>query len=205
MSDKLLWGQLIEGNKKALEQIYRSHGDALYNYGRRITTDADLVEDAIHDLFVYIWDKRRSLGSTNNILPYLLISLKRDLIKRINKNIKKPIVKIEEQDYKIADEDKSVEASWISTEELKSNNHKLDQSLQTLSKRQKEAIYLKFHQNLSLNEIAEALNISNQSVRNLLFQALQKLRKNFGWMPPIIYLLFFEYKIMIEVLLRQIA
>jgi len=204
MSDQLLWDQLRKGRKEALEQIYKLHADALYDYGMRLCQNTDLVEDCLHDLFIYIWDRKSHLGKTNQIRPYLIIAFKRDLIKRINKRRKNNISPIADRDYKIADEGQGAEDIWISKEETSGRHRQLEKSLQSLSKRQREAVYLRFHQNMSLEDIAAALKINNQSVRNLLFQALQKLRKNIGpLLLLIIILCMIEYKTGMSGLLRK--
>jgi len=59
---------------------------------------------------------------------------------------------------------------------------KLKLALSTLSKRQHEVIYLKFYQHLDHGQIAEQMDISRQSVYNLLHESLQKLRS--VWATP---------------------
>ena len=49
-------------------------------------------------------------------------------------------------------------------------------TLDKLSKRQQEVIYLKFYQHLDHAQIAELMNISRQSVYNLLHESILKLR-----------------------------
>ena len=53
---------------------------------------------------------------------------------------------------------------------------KLRKTLSLLSKRQKEIIYLKYYQYLDHGQIAELMNISRQSVYNLLHETIHKLR-----------------------------
>ena len=53
---------------------------------------------------------------------------------------------------------------------------KLRKVLSLLSKRQKEIIYLKYYQYLDHGQIAELMNISRQSVYNLLHEVIHKLR-----------------------------
>ena len=50
-------------------------------------------------------------------------------------------------------------------------------ALNKLSKRQREALYLKFFDGFSYERIAEVMSLNTQSVRNLIFNALQTLRK----------------------------
>nr|GFC66022.1 hypothetical protein [Tanacetum cinerariifolium] len=50
-------------------------------------------------------------------------------------------------------------------------------ALNRLSKRQREALYLKFFDGFAYERIAEVMGLNTQSVRNLIFNALQVLRK----------------------------
>jgi RNA polymerase sigma factor (sigma-70 family) len=52
----------------------------------------------------------------------------------------------------------------------------LRRTLKRLSKRQQEVIYLKFYQHLDHAQIAELMNISRQSVYNLIHESILKLR-----------------------------
>ncbi|ETR66229.1 MAG: hypothetical protein OMM_13079, partial [Candidatus Magnetoglobus multicellularis str. Araruama] len=49
---------------------------------------------------------------------------------------------------------------------------------QTLNRREKRIIYLRFYDNLSQSEIAELLNISQMHVSRLLNRSLEKLKKH---------------------------
>ena len=53
---------------------------------------------------------------------------------------------------------------------------KLRRTLSLLSKRQTEIVYLKYYQHLDHGQIAALMNISTQSVYNLLHEAIHKLR-----------------------------
>jgi RNA polymerase sigma-70 factor (ECF subfamily) len=54
---------------------------------------------------------------------------------------------------------------------------KVFNALNELSPRQREIIYLKFHQNLSYDEISEIMHINYQAARNLIYQSIKMLKK----------------------------
>ena len=54
----------------------------------------------------------------------------------------------------------------------------LSEELLKLPPRQKEALYLRYVQQIPLAEIAHILDMNYQSVRNLIYRAFTKLRKN---------------------------
>jgi DNA-directed RNA polymerase specialized sigma24 family protein len=55
---------------------------------------------------------------------------------------------------------------------------KLKYYLSTLSKRQREAVYLRFNQELEYEEISQIMSINHHSAINLVYEALKLLRKN---------------------------
>ena len=68
---------------------------------------------------------------------------------------------------------------------IASENHQikldiLQNAMNKLPERQKEAIYLKYYNNLSGQEIADIMNINHQSVRSTLAKALNNLRDDLG-------------------------
>ncbi len=56
----------------------------------------------------------------------------------------------------------------------------LVQSINTLPERLREIIYLRYYQDLSIGEIAEALSLNYQSVANSLQRAYRSLREEKG-------------------------
>ena len=52
-----------------------------------------------------------------------------------------------------------------------------------LSERQREAIYLKFYQNMSFEEIALMMDISPRAVYKLIYRAIEVLQKSYP-LPP---------------------
>ena len=68
---------------------------------------------------------------------------------------------------------------------IASENHQikldlLQSAINRLPERQKEAVYLRYYNNLSGQEIAEIMNINHQSVRSTLAKALNNLREELG-------------------------
>jgi RNA polymerase sigma factor (sigma-70 family) len=57
---------------------------------------------------------------------------------------------------------------------------KMRQALAGLSKRQQEAIYLRYYFDADIDEVSEIMSVNRQSVYNLLHDALKKLKKSSG-------------------------
>ncbi len=174
MTDETLWQSLRDGEVKALEMIYKREVDHLYSYAVRFTRDEDMVMDAIQDTFEELWNKRKNVSHQVTIRPYLMTAVRRRVLYILKS--RKKILEVSDFEVDFAEIDNR-EKQWIKSEETKETHHKLHQSMEFLSARQKEALYLKFFQNLSYEEICSIMDINYQSVRNLISQALKKIKE----------------------------
>ncbi len=65
----------------------------------------------------------------------------------------------------------------VSLEMAQQRTERVQQWLDSLPPRQQEALLLRYYQDFSYVEIADLLSINEQSVRNLVQKALQKIRQ----------------------------
>lgn len=181
MKESVLWDKIREGDQKVFRQVFDQYVNLLYKYGYKFCQDAELVEDCIQDLFMRIWEKRGSLGSTDSIKFYLMAAVKRAIYRKVQKKSTLELTNQHEErfDFKLSF---SIEDEIILQESGDINKQKLLETLDTLSKRQKEIIYLRFYAGLSYEEVGEVMNISYQSVRNLQSTALKKMKGQMGEM-----------------------
>lgn len=173
--DKILWARFKNGDPAALEKIYMEQFQSMYYYGLKIHNETELVKDSIQELFAEIWSKRKNLGETTSIKFYLLKSIKRKIIKRVNKlNPISSISDLDEQYNFVVQY--SIEHEIINNDISQEQTQNLKNALNELSDRQREIIYLRFNQGLNFDEISEIMSIKNQSARNLLFEGVAKLK-----------------------------
>jgi RNA polymerase sigma-70 factor (ECF subfamily) len=171
MKDLQLWQALKAGNKSALESIYRAEAKKLIKYGRKFSRDAQLVEDCVQDLFVELWKNRANLGDTDSIARYLFTSLRRKVIRKIEQTVKKTSSE-EPKEYHFEAEI-AIEERLINLEIAADQKEQLETALKNLSKRQQEALYLKYFAEMDYKDIADVMEVNYQSVRNLVFNALK--------------------------------
>ena len=177
VTDLILWQAFKSGDKEAFSKIYQENIDNLLSYGYRITGDRQLIRDSIQDLFLNLWQTRLNLSDTDSIRFYLYRSLRNKILEGIKKN------KYSEIDSTNLFEDiigvLSIEDDLIETEQISEQLFRLKRAIQQLPKRQQEIIQLRYYHDFSFDEIAEMMQINNQSVRNLLHRAITELRQFF--------------------------
>jgi RNA polymerase sigma factor (sigma-70 family) len=178
-NDKALWQSLRNGDNKALETIYKLNVKELHRYGMRFSLDESQVSDCLHDVFVEIWQKRAELTpDINNIRFYLIKSLRNRLLRRLE-NQKRTVLTDDVSTYNF-DFEPAHDTFLIRGEEAEHRFSELNKAMTTLSVRQREALFLRFNQNLSYEEVANTMNVEQQSAYNLIFRAVEGLRKYFG-------------------------
>ena len=175
LSDAEIWEIFKAGDKEAFTYIFNQNIRILYKYGHKFAPATHLVEDYIQELFLTLWKNRSNLSPTDSIKLYLFGALRRNIVQ----NIKRDKEKIHLREYlKHTNFQVHLDPSQaIPQSQEKENRAKLASVLDKLSPRQKEAIYLKYQNGFSYDEIASVMAISNQSVRNLVFGSLKVLRK----------------------------
>lgn len=173
--ERLIWSRFLKGDNQVLSLIYLQHSNALFDYGCRFTVDKDMVKDCIQEVFCSLIKTRSNLGETDNIRLYLLKSLKRKIIREL-KNVNNKSRLLTDQDFPF-------DLRW--SENIDDQLHDLNEekilllaeAMQSLTERQKEAIYLRFNRGLEYEEISFLLNLNYQSSRALIHRAIEKLRE----------------------------
>jgi RNA polymerase sigma factor (sigma-70 family) len=170
LDDVHLWQNIKRDNELAFSIIYKKYTRRLYNYGMHCCHDHDLVMDCLQELFVSIWDKRKNLTTVHSVGSYLFKSFRRLLMKKLSwrKRFLQSIDANQERYFEIT---LPVEALIEIGELQEEQSEKLRRSLVTLTKRQREAIFLKFYNDLSYSDIA------SDSVYNIISKAIESLRQ----------------------------
>jgi RNA polymerase sigma factor (sigma-70 family) len=182
-----LWNDFRKGNLEAFNAIYYKYIRLLYNYGSKITPDGSLVEDCIQDLFIELWQKRQILSETTSIKFYLFKSLNRKIVRKSaqEKRLSMKGKLTENYHFEVAFSHEFHLVTMQIDEEQKEN---LDKALQTLTPRQKEAIFLKYYEKLSFEEVAVIMAINVKATYKLVTRALDMLRKNIQQISHILVL-----------------
>ena len=176
--DCALWESVKKGNELAFSSLFKKFVNRLFNYGMHFFSDSDLVKDCIQELFSSIWIKRETLSEVVHVKFYLYKSFRNLLLAKISANKTTVLPNFWEEDC--GDIDESIETKWIQEEEAVENLKFLQNAVQMLTRRQREAVILRFYNNLGSKEIAEVMGISVESVHNLISKAILLLRVKFN-------------------------
>jgi len=175
VNDEVLWSSFRKGNELALSMLYKKYVPRLYDYGMNSSKDHDMVLDCLQELFLRLWNKRESVSDISAVKPYLYKSFRRLLIHQIIEQRK--LLRFLAEQATAFEFTISIESTLIEDELSAERIRKLNSSIQSLTKGQREVIYLKFFSELTYREIAEITEMQIDSVYNLVSKTIDLLRK----------------------------
>lgn len=181
----ILWNKFREGDDESFSSLFNLYFPVLCQYGMKFDISKDMVQDCIQDTFIHLYN-HGNLPAVENPKFYLFRALKNNILNKLVKEKKLHTISL--QDLPFLTE---YELDYVDSAE--DNEHNLELLLHVhsildhLPPRQKEALYLRFQQDLDYEEISEILKMNYQSTRNLVFRALKNIRKSLGSYP--IYLI----------------
>lgn len=183
--DARLWQVLPSGDVASFEKLIARTYDTLFQYGCKFSRDKELIKDSIQDVFLEVWEKRESLNVNIPPKAYLLASLRRRLHRLAQRN---RLVAVDDFELKGGDFriEFSAEYRFIESEQDQQTTAQMTHLLNELPKRQKEAVYLRFFNDLDREEIASVMDIHPQSVSNLLQTAFKVLKSQWKTVISII-------------------
>lgn len=170
-----LWKGIQQGDQRCFEALYNLFYQKLLGYGRKICTNRDIVNDALHDVFIDIWKYRQNLSNTTSVKFYLFGALRRRIIKNEMKDIESTVFDFRDEEV-FMKRVLSHEEFLIQGEIVDAKIGSLKKQLHNLSPRQYESLVLRFYEDFSYEEIGAMLKVNEQSARNLVQRGLEQLR-----------------------------
>jgi RNA polymerase sigma factor (sigma-70 family) len=172
-TDALYWRRLKKGDPQALGFLYDKYVDKLFISAMHITDNRELAKDSVQEVFIELWNYRHTITDVQYAQSYLTKVLRSILIKKLKKEDPSHHYQLEES---FVSPEQNIESIIISLDSDKEKKNRLKQALSKLSTRQKQVLELHFDKGLSYEQIAEMLSINYQSVNNLAFRSILRLR-----------------------------
>lgn len=171
---EVLLSRFIDGEDEAYSALYVIFSKDLYSLGLSFRCSTSIIEDAIHDVFVDIYSRRKLLHQVRDFKFYIFASFRHRLIYLLKKQAH--FVEFEhyiEQELK----DDNQQEAWISREEEKEKMDLYHMVMNALNHHQREAIHYRYIENFSYDDISALMGINVQSVKNLIHRAIKKIRR----------------------------
>lgn len=182
--DRILVDRLKQSDRKSFEQIYEKYAVQLYSVCYRRIQDVEISNDIIHDILLSLWENRNG-KDIKNLRAYLFQALRYKIIDTIQQRSKTH--KLYES-YLV-----NLQKDYIDTDHAlrtKLFQELIKAEIDRLPRKMKEVFLLSREDNLTHEQIAQKLGISEQTVRSHIKHALRRLRVKLSF---VIFLLFNHY------------
>ncbi len=177
---------LIQENKRdAFEQIYNRYWSKLYVAAYKILRDRQASQDAVQEVLVKLWLKRKE-NDIVNLNSYLHNAVRFQVFNQIRNGKVRTALFEEIAELSVVND---AEHRLLSID----FNRKLEGSIIQLPEKCRKIFLLSRMEQLSTKEIAQRLALSPKTVENQLTIALRRVRISFGKVLLLLMLLLFIY------------
>ncbi|MNK26569.1 ECF RNA polymerase sigma factor SigW [compost metagenome] len=171
LPDTELTTLLKDGDQFAFTEIYNRHWKLIYAHVYKMLRDEDDAKDVVQEVFGNLWIRAASIKSTANVSGLLYIAARNKVFDLIGKNKVRA-------DYigEIASFMSDSGNAQMDTIDEKRILEILEREIQKLPPKMREIFELSRKENLSHKEIASKLNISEQTVKKQVQNALKVIK-----------------------------
>ncbi|MGN7886179.1 RNA polymerase sigma factor [Dyadobacter endophyticus] len=175
IDDSELWLDYRNGDNEALGLLADRYYGALRRYGMKFLVDESIVEDCIQDLFLDLWQNRERISQTPSVKFYLFKAIRHSILGHMR--YQQRFANEESQDWDSAmPENFNAESLLIEQETLNSLVAQMHAQMEALPKREREALFLRYYENMSVADISGVMGVNRQSVSNFLQKGITRIR-----------------------------
>ncbi|WP_120272251.1 RNA polymerase sigma factor [Mangrovibacterium diazotrophicum] len=174
--DESLVRRFTLGDMQAFDEIYSMFNYKLQKFIFSLVKNPTDTEDLVHEVFVKVWENKEKLKAHSAFNSYLFTIGYNTTISFLRRRV---------HDTRYVEYVKSVQVETdevdlveqLDTEEMR---EALNVLVEKMPERQREVFKMKHFENCSYKEIAEALNISVNTVENHIVKAHRFLKEHMG-------------------------
>lgn len=171
LSDQELRTKLVFGDEYAFAEFYERYSSGILGFVKKFVHSADLSEDLTQEIFIKIWQCRSKLADVQSLKAYLYIVARNHTLNSLKKAFRSEVA-MSEVINSFVEERNSTEDELLSKEYY----DYLQKALEVLSPRSREIFKLCREQGKSYEEVATALGISRNAVKNHMVASMKILR-----------------------------
>lgn len=170
------WSRFCKGDRQAFDMLYAVYFPVLFQYCIRFTHDRNLIKDVLQEFFITLFLKPPKAAAVQHWKSYLLVSVRRQLVKAIAREATS-FTSLQNEDTYDFELELAADAALIEKQDDGKRTRTVQQLINQLSARQREAVYLYFFENIPYEQIADILGMKEvKYARTLIYRALDDIR-----------------------------
>lgn len=191
--EDLTVNKLKSGDEGAFKCIYNQYYVTLCRFAYRLLGDASLVEEIVDDVIFHLWEHRTEINITFSIRAYLLRAVRNQCLNKLNAQAGADEINFSSLSFpegvleKMLLDDNSP-LGYLLEQEL---DGKLLECIEKLPKECRNVFKKSRFEQKTYDEIASELNISSNTVKYHIKNALSFIRANMGEYLKLVVLFFF--------------
>lgn len=178
--DKMLLQLMRDDSRTAFDILYQKYWKLVLNTGYKRLKDLSKAEDIAQDVFTQLWLKRKEVV-VKNISAYLFTAVRNSTFTLLAKENR--YIPINDLLLELKADRASADAQILHKEFMKAYEAMVD----ALPNQQKTIFKMRYHEELTTDEIATQLQLSPKTVRNHLGRAITTLRASLMMIYIIIF------------------
>lgn len=165
--------EIRNGNIHVFNSLFEKNYKFLCKFAYSFCRSQELAEEAVQQVFIELWAKRKKIQINTSIGAYLTISVRNRLINEIKKD--KTRKKYEKEFF-----NEIVEKSFSDSGNKKNEvfHRELAKAINNLPQKCQDIFIMSRYEGLSYDEIAEFLGLSGKTIENQMGIAFRKLREH---------------------------
>lgn len=186
-TEKELVKKLKDGDSFAFEVLFYKYRNKVKGFAVKMVPAQVDPEEIVQEVFVKLWLKKEAVDPERDFQSFLFSIAKNLILDHLKSAVNRKLYFVGEHFHQDLLIDDSSESSLIDDAE-----EKLQKLIDEIPERRREIFRLSRFEGLSYKQIAERLNISENTVDSQIRNALAFLRKEFRKMVILGFLFFFR-------------
>lgn len=161
-----------EDSQVAYSKIFNTYWDSLCQHTYKRVKDMDAVEDILQELFVQLWERRKTLDKDMDLQKYLFGAARYKVFDYFHRSQKHAVLfeSLSENLHQFVQDNPDNLETYLALERI------VDEELAKMSANMREVVLLRW-QAYPISKIAAKLNLSEQTVKNNIHEANKRIRK----------------------------
>jgi RNA polymerase sigma-70 factor, Bacteroides expansion family 1 len=176
-TDQTLLQQISQNDQAAFTAIYHRYWKLLFREAMNVLRAQKEAEDCVQELFISLWKRRESVTVNTSLKAYLQTAIRYKCIDRMEQQMVQGGYLKDFADFQLQYQAVPSVEDDLYARELAAT---IDGLMVKMPDKMREVYRLSRHGVLSHREIAERLNISEETVKKQIYLALKILKSHLG-------------------------